>query len=107
MPSSKYYVRDYKQEQVTARKRGETKKRAKRNKARADAFKTGKAHKGDGKDVGHIKSLKSGGSNKPKNTKSQTRYANRSAGGKTGNVAGKARGGRIGKPRGKAKTRRA
>lgn len=96
MPSSKNYVRDYKQEGSTARKRGDTKKRAARNKARACAVKAGKAHKGDGKDIGHVKSLKSGGSTSCKNTKVQSRSKNRSDGGKSKHP-GKARGGRKGK----------
>ena len=96
MPSSANYVRNYKQEQVTARKRGETKDRAARNKARRKAIKAGTAKKGDGKDVGHVTSLKS----KPKNnnrTRIQSASSNRSAGGRSGSRAGKARGGRKGK----------
>tara|TARA_R110002096_G_scaffold434707_2_gene657610 strand:- start:783 stop:974 length:192 start_codon:yes stop_codon:yes gene_type:complete len=50
-----------------------------------------------GKDVGHKKSLKSGGSNGTKNLKVQSKKANRSAGGKAGNRKGKAAGGRKGK----------
>ena len=96
MPSSKNYVRDYKQEQATARKRGETKDRAKRNAARAKMVSAGKASKGDGKDVGH-KSGISGG-NGSGNLRMETKKHNRSAGGKTGNKAGKAAGGRKGSP---------
>ena len=96
MPSSKNYVRDYKQEQVTARKRGETKDRANRNRCRRKAIKAGKAHKGDGKDVGHVVSLKSKrkGNNRCRVVSASK---NRSAGGKSGSRAGKAAGGRKGK----------
>lgn len=73
------------------------KNRAARNKARAAAIRNGSAKKGDGKDVGHIKSLKSGGSKSTSNTKVQSRSSNRSHGGRIGNKAGKARGGRKSK----------
>lgn len=46
-----------------------------------------------GKDVGHKKSLKSGGSNSPSNTKLEDSSSNRSKGGKSGNTAGKGVGG--------------
>lgn len=94
MPSSPGYKRDLKQEAKTARARGDTKRRALRNKARRKAIKAGKAKKGDGKDVGHVKALKYGKSSK---TKIQSRSANRSHGGRIGGRAGKARGGRKGK----------
>lgn len=73
------------------------KKRAKRVMARRKLEKEGKVHKGDGKDVGHKRSLKSGGSNSRSNLAVQSRHSNRSAGGKSGNRAGKARGGRKSK----------
>lgn len=95
MPSSKNYKRDYKQEQKTARARGETKDRAKRNAARAKMIKEGKAKKGDGKDVGHKNGVKAG--NGSSNLKIQSQKANRSEGGKKGNRKGKAAGGRKGK----------
>jgi hypothetical protein len=97
MPSSKNYKRDYKQEQKTARKRGDTKRRALRNKARRAAIKAGKAKKGDGKDIGHKRPLSKGGSGSLKNTKVQSREINRQEGGRIGSKAGKARGGRKGK----------
>ena len=53
-------------------------KRAKRNKARRVMEKAGKVHKGDGKEVDHKKSLKSGGSNKRSNLRVLTRKQNRS-----------------------------
>jgi len=62
----------------------EKKKRAARNKARNAAIKAGKAHKGDGKDVGHVRGLAQGGSTSIKNTKMESRHGNRSKGGRIG-----------------------
>ena len=95
MPSAANYVRDYNQEQKTARARGETKDRAKRNAARAKQVKAGRASKGDGKDVDHKKGIKGG--NGSKNLRTISPKANRSAGGKKGNKAGKAMGARKGR----------
>ena len=104
MPSSPNYKRDYKQERKTQIARDKTasdpkgtRKRVARNKARAAAIKNGKASKGDGKDIGHKKALKNGGSTSLSNTKVQSRSSNRSHGGKIGSRAGKAAGGRKGK----------
>lgn len=47
-----------------------------------------------GKDLGHKRSLKSGGGNSSSNTHVENRSTNRSKGGKAGNTAGKAAGGR-------------
>jgi len=107
VPSSPGYKRDYKQEAKTDRARGGVKKRALRNKGRRAAIKTGKAEKGDGKDIGHVKALKGTslkghkkGSKLPTlRTKVQSASKNRSHGGRIGNTAGKARGGRKGKSR--------
>ena len=96
MPSSKGYKRDIKQETKTDKARGGPAKRNLRNKARAAAKKRLGAKAIAGKDIGHKKSLKSGGSNKASNTKVQSVKSNRSAGGKAGNRAGKAAGGRKG-----------
>lgn len=58
-------VRNYKREYETYQgKPDQIKKRAERNAARAKMVKAGKAHKGDGKDVGHVVALDKGGSNK-------------------------------------------
>ena len=95
MPSGKNYIRDYKQEQKTARARGETKDRAKRNAARAKLMKSGKVSKGDGKDVDHKRGI--GAGNGDGNLSVASPKANRSKGGKKGNRAGKAAGGRKGK----------
>ena len=53
------------------------KNRAERNAARAKMAKVGKVHKGDGKDVAHVKALDKGGSNKT-GLKVESRSANRS-----------------------------
>lgn len=102
MPSSPNYKRDYKQENKTAKKRGETGVGSKsgdatRHRARAKVIKERGAASVAGKDVDHKKSLKSGGSNSSKNLKVSSVKSNRSKGGKSGNRAGKAAGGRKGK----------
>ena len=53
------------------------KERAMRNKARRNAEAAGKVHKGDGKEVDHIKALSNGGSNSEKNTRIIERRKNR------------------------------
>lgn len=78
MPSSKNYKRNYQQEMATATKRGEDKDRAKRNAARRQAIRDGRARKGDGKDVDHKVPLRSGGSNNISNHRVRSRKANRS-----------------------------
>jgi len=96
MPSSKGYKRDIAQETKTDKARGGPAQRTKRMAARRAKIKAvGKAAVA-GKDVGHKKALKSGGSNAASNTKIQSVKSNRSAGGKAGNRAGKAAGGRKG-----------
>lgn len=100
MPSSPSYKRNYKQENKTAKNRGETGAGSKsgdatRHRARLKAKKAGM--KVAGKDVGHKKSLKSGGSNSKGNLRTESVKANRSNGGKSGNKKGKAAGGRKGK----------
>ena len=54
------------------------KRRAERNAARNKLLKEGKVHKGDGKDVDHIKPLSKGGTNKSSNVRVVTAHANRS-----------------------------
>lgn len=93
--------RDYAQERRTAIARGETGNGSKsgdatRHRARRIAEKRfGKAAIA-GKDVDHIRTLKSGGSNSPSNVRPRSVSSNRSAGGKSGNTAGKSRGARKG-----------
>lgn len=67
------------------------KNRAARNKARRAAERSGKVSKGDGKDVGHKRSLKGGGSKGVNNTRVESRSSNRSHGGRIGNRKAKGR----------------
>ena len=79
MPSSPGYERDYKQEYATTHKSKKAKKqRAARNSARATAVASGKASKGDGKDIDHKKPLRSGGTTSASNTRVRSVAANRS-----------------------------
>ena len=58
-------ARDYKREYETYQGSEQQKKnRAARNTARAKMTKAGKVHKGDGKDVAHVKAFDKGGDNK-------------------------------------------
>ena len=58
-------VRNYRREYETYQGSEQQKKnRAARNAARAKMMKAGKVHKGDGKDVAHVKAFDKGGSNK-------------------------------------------
>lgn len=102
MPSSKNYVRDYPQEYKTAGERGEQgtgscstnakQKRAKRALEKRTGKKTTrKVH------AGHVKSIKSGGSNAKSNVKRENGSSNYAKGGRSGNRAGKASGGRKGR----------
>lgn len=77
MPSSKGYVRNYKQEaanETPARK----KQRAERMAARRLLEKEGKVHKFDHKQVDHIHPLSMGGSNDKKNLRVRSTHANES-----------------------------
>lgn len=79
MPYMKNGKRDYKTEyEKYAGKSSAKKDRAQRNKARAMMTKAGKAHKGDGKDVGHIKALGKGGLSVMYNLQMQSKSKNRS-----------------------------
>ena len=53
------------------------KKRALRNAARRRLMEEGVVHKGDGKDVDHVKMLKDGGSNRRSNLRVVNKEANR------------------------------
>lgn len=71
--------RDYKKEYGTYQGTTKQKKnRAKRNNARRRLLREGRVHKGDNKDVHHIRPLKKGGSNSNKNLRVISRKANRS-----------------------------
>lgn len=80
MPSSPDYVRDYKQEKKTSDARGEKPKRAARNRARRKLMGLGMVHKGDGKDVDHVKALDLGGPLNPglKGLRVESAHKNRS-----------------------------
>lgn len=101
MPSSEGYKRDYDQERKTAISRGETGSGtssgdAKRHRARRVVEKRAGKSKLKGKDVDHIKPVKSGGSNESSNLRIRSVAANRSDGGRSGNTSGKSAGGRKG-----------
>lgn len=98
MPSSPNYVRDYKQERKTAKKRKETGVGSKsgdatRHRARRKYEKENGALS-DGYEVDHKTPLKNGGGNGKGNLRARKISDNRSAGGKIGNRKGKARGGK-------------
>ena len=77
MPSSKNYVRDYKQEYKNYHASPEQKKkRASRNAARATMEAKGKVRKGDGKDVDHKNT--NARDNSKGNLRVQSKSANRS-----------------------------
>lgn len=98
MPSSPNYVRDYKQERKTAKRRGETGKGSKSGDAtRHRARRAYEKKNGDtpaGYEIDHKRPIKSGGSNSESNLRRRKVSDNRSAGGKIGNRKGKARGGK-------------
>jgi len=52
-------------------------KRVKNNQARAEMMKDGRVKKGDGKDVDHVKPLRSGGSNAKSNLRVMPKSRNR------------------------------
>lgn len=76
MPSSPGYKRNYRQENVYKKRPDQVKKREERNKARADAIKAGTVHKGDNKEVDHIRPLSKGGSNSKSNRRVISAHAN-------------------------------
>lgn len=79
MPYMSGGKRDYKREYEKYASKPQAKKdRAQRNKARRMMTKAGKAHKGDGLDVGHIKAIGKGGLSKVYNLMMQTKAENRS-----------------------------
>lgn len=101
MPSSPGYVRNYKQERLTAIKRKETSvgpksKDAMRHKARRLVEKRRGSKLPTSVQVDHIKPLKSGGGNHSSNLRAVEAHVNMSAGGKIGSKTGKAKGGKKG-----------
>lgn len=67
MPSSKNYKRDYQQENKYKSTPAQIHARVERNKARRDALAKGLVHKGDNKEVDHVRPLSKGGSNTASN----------------------------------------
>lgn len=79
MPYMTNGKRDYKKEYEKYAGQSKAKKdRAQRNKARRIMTKLGKAHKGDGKDVGHVKAISKGGLSTVYNLQMQSKSENRS-----------------------------
>lgn len=77
MPSSKNYVRDYKQEYAASQSSTkEKKRRASRNAARRKLMKQGRVKLGDGKDVDHKNT--NARDNSSKNLRVQSKSTNRS-----------------------------
>ena len=100
MPSAPGYKRDYEQERRTAIQRRETgvgsdsgdaqrhrSRRILKNKLGEAALK--------GKDVDHVRTIKSGGTNSTSNLRVRSVHSNRSDGGKSGSRVGKSRGGAL------------
>lgn len=72
-------MRDYREEYDSYQGKPEQiKNRAKRNAARAEMMKEGRARKGDGKDVDHKVPLSKGGSARKTNLRVVDKHANRS-----------------------------
>lgn len=70
--------RDYRHEYDAYQGKPEQiKNRAKRNAARAEMVKEGRAHKGDGKDVDHKRPLSKGGSTSKSNLRMTSVHSNR------------------------------
>ena len=79
MPYMTNGKRDYKRENLLYNSKPKQKQnRAARNKARRMMVAAGKAKKGDGKDVGHIKAIGKGGLSQMFNLQMQSQKANRS-----------------------------
>ena len=79
MPSAPGYVRDIKQEEKTAKARGDTKRNIERKRARRLAVKMGLVKPHDGKDLDHKHALDKGGAPlDPSNFRVESEHANRS-----------------------------
>jgi len=79
MPYQKNGKRDYKTEYEKYHSKPEQRKnRSLRTVARNEANASGRTHKGDGKDLDHIKPLSKGGSNAKSNTRVRSQHNNRS-----------------------------
>lgn len=73
-------TRDYSYDSHYEASAEQRKNRSERVLARRELAKEGKVHKGDGKDVDHIKPLSKGGSNNRSNLRAISAHANRSKG---------------------------
>ena len=79
MPYMKDGKRDYKREYALYHSKPEQRKhRSERTVARVQSNKTGRTHKGDGKDLDHIRPLSKGGSNSRSNLRVVSAHSNRS-----------------------------
>ena len=78
MPYANKANRKYKNAAIYEDSPEQVKNREARNKARAQLAKEGKVHKGDGKDVDHIKPLSKGGSGAKGNLRVKSAGSNRS-----------------------------
>jgi hypothetical protein len=76
MPSSKNYKRDYKQENKYKAQPAQIAARVERNAARKEMLAQGKVHKGDNKEVDHVKPLSKGGSGDASNLRVVSASAN-------------------------------
>jgi len=73
-PENRSYRKEYDLYQGTPEQR---RNNDKRKKARRAMEKAGKVRKGDGKEVDHVRPLRDGGGNTPKNWKVVSRHMNR------------------------------
>lgn len=99
MPSSKNYVRDYKQENKTAKARGETGKGsnsgdATRHRARLKLEKKLGRKLRKGEHAGHVRKGSKLGNSGDTKTRVEDASSNMAKGGKAGNKRGKANGGK-------------
>ena len=78
MPYKNKADRKYTQSEIYEDSPAQVKNREKRNTARAELIRTGKVHKGDGKDVDHIKPLSKGGTDSSSNLRVKSASSNRS-----------------------------
>lgn len=79
MPYMKNGKRDYKTEYAKYHSKPEQRaNRSARTVARNESNASGRTHKGDGKDLDHIKPLSKGGSNSKSNTRVVSKHTNRS-----------------------------
>ncbi len=79
MPYQKNGVRNYKEEYAKYHSKPEQRKtRSERSVIRVQANASGRTHKGDGKDIDHIKPLSKGGSKLKSNTRVVSQHTNRS-----------------------------